>query len=220
MIADRLHRVQDRIAQAAERAGRRAEDVTLIAVSKTKPAEDLLAAYRAGQRHFGENYIQEFAAKSADLRDMPDAVFHFIGKLQSNKTAAAARFFHVIQTVASMKVARRLENAASPLDVFIEVKLSAEDTKGGLAEEHIGELRDYIAQCKNLTPRGLMCMPPWFEDAEQTRPYFQRLRELAEKHQLRELSMGMSHDLEVAIAEGATMVRVGSAIFGERNYSK
>ena len=104
--------------------------------------------------------------------------------------------------------------------MFIEVKLSAEDTKGGLAEEQIGDLRDYIAQCRNLNLRGLMCMPPWLEDAEQTRPYFQRLRELAEKHQLRELSMGMSHDLEVAIAEGATMVRVGSAIFGERNYSK
>ncbi len=216
VIRDRLLRVQERIAQAACRAGRRPEEITLVAVSKVKPASDLLAAYQAGQRHFGENYVQEFEQKLAELGELRGAVFHLIGKLQSNKTTRAARLFHVIQTIDSVKIARRLNEAGYPLDVFLEVKLSDEPAKGGMAERDLPKVKEYVEQCENLRLRGLMGMPPWFEDPEQARPYFERWRELAEQHGLAELSMGMSNDLEVAIAEGATMVRVGTAIFGER----
>ena len=150
---------------------------------------------------------------------MPGAVFHFIGKLQSNKTKQAARLFQVIQTVDSVKLARRLSDRGEPLDVFLEVKLSLEDTKGGLREAEIAEVADAVRALPHLNLRGLMAMPPWSEDPESARPYFRRLRELGERHKLPELSMGMSHDLEVAIEEGSTVVRVGAAIFGKRNYN-
>jgi hypothetical protein len=218
MISERLSRAQERIAKAARQAGRNPGDITLVAVSKTKPAADIRAAYEAGQRHFGENYIQDFDAKSGGLGDMPEAVFHFIGKLQSNKTRQAARLFQVIQTVDSIKLARRLNDCGEPLDVFLEVKLSPEESKGGLEESEIAEVAEYVRGLPHLNLRGLMTMPPWSDDPEPARPYFSRLRELAEQHNLRELSMGMSHDLEVAIEEGSTLVRVGTAIFGKRAY--
>ena len=147
-------------------------------------------------------------------------MFHFIGKLQSNKTKPAARLFQVIQTVDSIKLARRLDNCATPLDVFLEVKLSPEETKGGLDETDLSAVVDYCRGLAHLRLRGLMGMPPWFEDPEQVRPYFRRLRTLAERHELREISMGMSHDLEAAIQEGSTLVRVGTAIFGERKHTQ
>lgn len=218
MIAERLQQLRERVERAATRAGRRAEEITFVAVSKTKPAADILAAYKAGQRHFGESYVQEFEKKSLELGELPGAVFHFIGRMQSNKTTPAAKLFQVIQTVDSVKIARRLNEAGRPLDVFLEVKISLEETKGGVAEEDLPELRQFVESCENLRLRGLMGMPPWSDDAEPSRPYFQRLRCLGERLGLKELSMGMSHDFEVAIEEGATLIRIGTALFGKRVY--
>ena len=203
------------------RSGRSPEEITILAVSKIKPAADILEAYRGGQRHFGENYVQEFQAKKEQLGELPGAVFHLIGKLQSNKTKPASGLFDVIQTVDSVKVARRLnEQTERRLDVFLELKLTDEITKSGLAEKEFPAVKDFVESCDNLHLRGLMGMPPWSEDPEKTRPYFRRLRETAERLGLQGLSMGMSHDLEIAIEEGATLVRVGTAIFGKRVYSK
>ena len=216
MIAERIEQVRDRISAAAEKSGRDPGEITLIAVSKIKPAVDIEAAYAAGQRHFGESYIQEFQQKRTELPDLPGATFHLIGKLQSNKTTPASKLFDVIQTVHSEKVARRLNDSGLTLDVFIEVKLSDEESKSGAAPAELAPLKSYIDSCENLRLRGLMTMPPWDENAEAARPYFRRGRELAEEHNLNELSMGMSHDMEVAIEEGATIVRVGTAIFGKR----
>ncbi len=217
-IGDRLARVQERIARAAVRSGRNPADITLIAVSKKMPAADIVAAYEAGQRAFGENYIQEFQSKRPQLPALAGANFHFIGELQSNKTRLACDLFDCIQTVSSVKVARRLnEQTEGVRDVFIEVKLSGEESKAGIAPEGLGELVAFLGDCEKLRLRGLMTMPPWSDDAETARPYFSKLRGLAESHGLRELSMGMSGDLEVAIEEGANVVRVGTAIFGSRS---
>lgn len=217
MIRERLATVRERIERAAERAGRNAAELTLLAVSKVKPAADIRVAYEAGQRDFGENYVQELESKRAELEDLPDARFHLIGSLQSNKTRLAAELFQVVQTVHSEKIARRLnEQTERPLDVFLEVKLSEEGSKAGVDPADLPSLRAFVDSCKNLRLRGLMTMPPWSDDPEAARPYFRRLRALAERHALAELSMGMSHDLEVAIEEGATLVRVGTAIFGKR----
>ena len=221
MIDERLQKVRKRVAEAALRSGRSPEEITIVAVSKIKPAANILEAYRAGQRHFGENYVQEFQAKKVQLGELPGAVFHLIGKLQSNKTKPASSLFDVIQTVDSVKVARRLnEQTERRLDVFLELKLTDEVTKSGLAEEELPAARELVESCDNLHLRGLMGMPPWSEDPEKTRPYFRRLRETAQRLGLQGLSMGMSHDLEIAIEEGATLVRVGTAIFGKRVYSK
>lgn len=220
MIEEKLAAVRARITRAAERSRRDPDGITLVAVSKVKPAGDIVAAYEAGQRHFGENYVQEFQRKSAELPKLPGARFHFIGKLQSNKTTPAAELFDVIQTVDSEKIARRLDAAGKALDVFLEVKVSEEESKGGMGAEQLPAVKALVEQCGNLRLRGLMVMPPWFDDPEQARPYFRRCRELAEEHGLAELSMGMSHDLEVAIEEGSTLVRVGTAIFGKRVYDK
>ncbi len=221
MIDERLQKVRKRVAEAALRSGRSPAEITIVAVSKIKPAANILEAYRAGQRHFGENYVQEFQAKKVQLGELPGAVFHLIGKLQSNKTKPASSLFDVIQTVDSVKIARRLnEQTERQLDVFLELKVSDEPTKGGLTEEELPALKEFVESCENLHLRGLMGMPPWSEDPEKTRPYFRRLRETAERLGLQGLSMGMSHDLEIAIEEGATLVRVGTAIFGKRVYSK
>lgn len=216
MIRERLEQVRQRLAVAARRAGRQPEEVTLVAVSKIKPASDIQAAYDAGQRHFGESYVQECEAKRRELPDLPGAVCHMIGKLQSNKSKSASELFDVIQTIHGIKLARRLNDAGKPLDVFLEVKLGDEETKSGLSEEELPAVKEFVESCGNLKLRGLMGMPPWSGDPEQARPYFRRLRQLAEQHGLAELSMGMSHDLEVAVEEGATLVRVGTAIFGKR----
>ncbi len=208
--------VRERIERAAARAGRRAGEVTLIAVSKTFPAAVILEAYELGLRDFGENYIQEFERKAPEARALVGARFHFIGHLQSNKSRRAAELFDAIQTVDTAKLARRLGESPRPLEVMIEVKLSEEQAKSGAAPEALPELIEAIRQCPRLRLTGLMTMPPWSEDPEQSRPYFARLRELAARYALPGLSMGMSHDLEAAIEEGATHVRVGTALFGSR----
>lgn len=216
MIAEGLARVEERKQQAAQRAGRRRDEITLIGVSKVMPASAICEAYQAGLRHFGENYVQEFASKRQELGALPGAVFHMIGHLQSNKAALAADLFDVIQTVDNARLARRLEEAGKRLQVLIEVKLSPEETKTGVAEAELPALLDAVRGLERLDLRGLMVMPPWPKNPEDSRPYFRRLRALAEAHKLPELSMGMSGDFEVAIEEGATLIRVGTAIFGPR----
>ena len=175
-----------------------------------------MAAYGAGQRDFGENYVQEFAAKRELLPPLEHARFHFIGKLQSNKAGKAAGLFSTIHTLDSSKLARRLDRFGKPLEVFLEVKLSAEESKSGMDPELLAAVLEDVSAAPNLRLSGLMTMPPWNADPEHARPYFRQLRELAERHGIGGLSMGMSHDLEVAIEEGATHLRVGTAIFGPR----
>ena len=235
-LPERLQQVEQRIHAAAARAGRKRSDVTLVAVTKKFSAEVIREAYGLGLRHFGENYVQEFETKHAAVKDLADATFHFIGHLQSNKARAAAQIFHVIETVDSAKLARRLndnatpdnatpdnatpDNAtpdkATPLDVMIEVKLSEEEAKAGAAPDELPAVIDAIRACRNLRLSGLMTMPPWSDDAETSRPYFRRLATLGRAHGIEKLSMGMSHDFEAAIEEGATHVRVGTALFGIR----
>ncbi len=205
-----------RIGRAAEGVGRDPASILLLAVTKVFPASVIRAAYDLGLREFGENYVQEFESKAPELAGLAGARFHLIGHLQSNKSKKAAELFQVIQTVDSPRLARRLNETAAPLDVMLEVKLSGEEAKSGAAPDELPSLIDAVRACPNLRLTGLMTMPPWSDDAEASRPYFRRLRELAELHALPLLSMGMSHDLEVAIEEGATCVRVGTALFGKR----
>ena len=218
MLRERLNQVEERIRNAVKRAGRERSEVTLVAVTKKFPAAVVLEAFGLGLRHFGENYVQEFEAKHAALAHLSGAgaQFHFIGHLQSNKTRIAAELFQVIETVDSEKLARRLDQIGTPLEVMIEVKLSAEDSKAGSAPDALPGLIDAIRGCPNLQLTGLMTMPPWSADPEQSRPYFRRLAELARTHGLAKISMGMSNDLEAAIEEGATHIRVGTALFGVR----
>jgi len=188
----------------------------LIAVTKVFPARAIVDAYTLGLRHFGENYVQEFDAKRDAVKHLEGARFHLIGHLQSNKARRAAEIFHAIQTVDRSKLARRLDEAGRTLDVMLEVKLSEEETKTGAAPEELPVLIEAVRACSNLRLTGLMTMPPWYDDPEQARPYFRRLREIAVQNGIGGLSMGMSHDFEAAIEEGATHIRVGTALFGER----
>ncbi len=215
-IASRLDAVRQRIAAAAGRAGRFPGAITLVAVSKRKPPEDIVAAYEAGQRDFGENYVQEFERKAAALPDLPGARFHMIGRLQRNKVKRAAGLFATVHTLDSVRLAERLDRFAADLEVFLEVKLSREQSKAGMDPPSLPAVLEAAAAAPGLRLAGLMTMPPWSADPEDSRPYFRHLRELAAPHGISGLSMGMSHDLEVAIEEGATHVRVGTAIFGKR----
>jgi len=219
MLRDRIERVEERIRAAASRAGRRRDEITLIAVTKTWAAEAITGAYALGLRDFGENYVQEFETKPPALA-LPDARFHLIGHLQSNKSNRAAELFDVVQTVDSARLGRRLNDAprrrSGALEVLIEVRLSAESAKSGAEPEQVQALATALAGFPNLRLKGLMTMPPWSDDPETSRPFFRRLHDLAASLGLPELSMGMSHDFEVAIEEGATMVRVGTALFGSR----
>ncbi len=216
MLLENLEKVEDRIARAAQRAGRKREEITLIAVTKVFPAAAILDAYSAGLRDFGENYVQEFEGKFPQVSHLEGARFHLIGHLQSNKSKKAGEMFQIIQTVDSAKLARRLNELNLPLEVMIEVKLSEEDAKHGAAPAELPALIDAIKACSNLRLSGLMTMPPWDEDPEAPRPYFRRLRGLAEQFALTKLSMGMTNDFETAIEEGATHVRIGTALFGKR----
>ena len=215
-LRENLAAVRERIARAAERAGRDPAAILLLAVTKVFPAAVIRQAYDLGLRDFGENYVQEFEGKAPEVAALPESRFHLIGQLQSNKSKRATELFQVIQTVDSRKLARRLNEAVRELHIMLEVKLSGEDAKQGVAPEGLPELIDAVRECPNLRLLGLMTMPPWSDDPEASRPYFRRLRELAVRHGLPQLSMGMSHDLETAIEEGATCVRVGTALFGKR----
>ncbi|HEX4650465.1 MAG TPA: YggS family pyridoxal phosphate-dependent enzyme [Granulicella sp.] len=227
-IEANLALLHDQIAQACRRANRPPSDVALMAVSKLHPVSALLEAYAAGHRLFGENRVQEFQEKSQSLNHLADLEVHLIGPLQNNKTNRAAELFHAIDTVDSLKLATRLNAAAAALNkqlpIYIEVKLSHEEAKHGLAPEDLPALLNDIAPLTNLHPIGLMTVPPWTgpDDPEPARPYFRRLRELRDQQQrlhptLTQLSTGMSNDFTVAIEEGSTCIRIGTAIFGKRD---
>jgi len=216
MLRERLEQVEQRIENAVRRAGRKRSDITLVAVTKKFTSERIQEAYDLGLRVFGENYVQEFEDKHPALKDLKDAEFHLIGHLQSNKTRVASELFQVIETVDSEKLARRLDQTGKALEVMIEVKLSEEQSKAGADAEQLPALIESIRSCPHLRLTGLMTMPPWSDNPEETRPYFKRLATLARVHSLERLSMGMSHDLEAAIEEGATHIRVGTALFGPR----
>ena len=225
-ITSNLGKLRVRITDAAERAGRRAEEITLVAVSKTHPAESILAAYEAGVRHFGENRVQEWEAKQPQVANL-DATWHLIGHLQSNKARRAAHLFRRVDSLDDLALAKKLHAAADAegkcLPVLIEVHLSGEETKSGVAEEELSSLAASIAPFAHLDFAGLMTIPPFFDEPERVRPYFRKLRELRDglSRQLGRplpiLSMGMSHDFEVAIEEGATEIRIGTALFGVRS---
>jgi PLP dependent protein len=244
-IAANLARICERMDRAATRAGRRSEDITLVGVSKARSVEAIRAAFEAGVRHYGENRVQEWESKHASVADLA-ATWHLIGHLQSNKVARAARLFRAIDSVDSIALAEKLERARSEfttegakntekrqeaagstsearLPVLIEVKLDPEPTKSGVSPAALPALVEALLRLPHLELRGLMGVPPYFEDAKQARPYFRSLRELRDAMRARlggevlpVLSMGMSNDFEVAIEEGATEIRVGTALFGER----
>jgi PLP dependent protein len=216
----RLAAVEHRIQSTLDQCGRKRSEITLVAVSKKFSAESIREAYRAGLRDFGENYVQEFADKRVLLQDLQGARFHLIGHLQSNKARLACDLFDVVQTADSGKLLQRLDLAARDrqinLHVMLEIKLGNEETKSGADPEDIPQLLDAAAQCPNLHLLGLMTIPPWSENPEDSRPYFQQLRGLARQYGLPHLSMGMSADFEVAIQEGSTIIRIGTALFGPR----
>jgi len=225
-LSDRLEAVRERLATAAERAGRDPASVRLIAVSKTVPADRVREAIRAGVDTLGENYVQEARAKMADLADLTVA-WHFIGRLQTNKAKDVIEGFSLIHSVDRLKLARELDRRAGlhgrTLPILIQVNLSGEETKGGAAESEALDLIRTAAGLEHIEVRGLMTMPPFFDDPDRARPFFRSLARLAEAARQRlglalpELSMGMSGDFEAAIEEGATLVRVGTAIFGRRS---
>ena len=226
-IADNLARLLEQIADACRRSNRPESEVALMAVSKVHPFEVILEAYAAGQRLFGENRVQEFQEKSRHLGELIGAEFHLIGPLQSNKTSRAAELFDSVDTVDSLKIAQRLNSAAAALKkrlpIIIEVKLSPEESKHGLGPEELPELLAAMKDLESVEAVGLMTVPPWSEDAETARPYFRELRRLRDESlklhpALTQLSIGMSNDFVVAIEEGSTCVRVGTALFGKREY--
>ncbi len=233
MLRENLERIEAQITTACREAGRPRAEVALMAVSKMHPASAILAAETLGIRLFGENRVQEFQEKSAQLGATAGAEFHLIGHLQSNKAARAAELFASIDTLDSLPLAERLNQAATRLGrrlaVLIEIKLSHESSKAGIAPDS-AELRLLLEKLPGLAAlelRGLMTVPPFLDDLAAVRPYFTRLRELRDqlaaahpRLSFAELSMGMSHDFPVAIAEGATQVRIGTALFGARKYPK
>lgn len=229
-IADNVTAIRQRIERAAARVRRDPGSITLMAVSKTVEPERIKEAYAAGLRVFGENRVQEFEGKSAALSELKDAEWHLIGHLQSNKARKAAELFHAIDSVDSLRLAEKLNQAATEarkeLEVLIEIKVGQEESKAGipLDSPELEKLLQAAPQLANLQIHGLMTVPPFTDDPEGARPYFRLLRDLRDKIAARKLpavqmdvlSMGMSHDFEVAIEEGSTCVRVGTAIFGAR----
>lgn len=224
-LTENLARMQQQIADACRRAGRVETEVALMAVSKMHPAESLRGAYNAGMRLFGESRVQEWQQKSLQLGHLPGARVHLIGPLQSNKTNKAIDLFDAVDSLDSLKIAARLdaaaELAARKLPVLIEIKLSHEESKHGIAPADLPIFLEAMHAMENLVPSGLMTVPPWSEDAEAARPYFRELRRLRDASlaacpTLTGLSMGMSNDFTVAIEEGSTCVRIGTALFGRR----
>jgi len=231
-IVENLAAVRERIAAAGRRAARDVSDIALMAVSKTQPVGRIREAYDAGQRLFGENRVQELDRKIDALRDLPDAEWHMIGHLQTNKATRTVELFRAVDSIDSLKLAQKLDVAARllgrKLDVLIEINVGGEATKSGLAPDSpaLEELLIAAPGLEALIFRGLMTVPPFTENPEGARPYFRLLRALRDTIAARkfpaiamdELSMGMSHDFEIAIDEGSTCIRVGTAIFGERSH--
>jgi pyridoxal phosphate enzyme (YggS family) len=229
-VSDNIRAVRERIARAAARVHRNPNSITLMAVSKTVEPGRIKEAYAAGLRVFGENRVQEFEGKSGALSDLKDAELHLIGHLQSNKARKAAELFHAIDSVDSLRLAEKLNQVAAEaskkLELLIEIKVGQEESKAGipLDSPELENLLRAAPQLANLQIRGLMTVPPFTEDPEGARPYFRLLRDLRDKIAARKLpgiqmdvlSMGMSHDFEIAIEEGSNCVRVGTAIFGTR----
>jgi pyridoxal phosphate enzyme (YggS family) len=231
-----LAQVEETVEAACGRSGRSRGEITLIAVTKMHPAAAIAAAAELGITHIGENKVQEFDAKQTDwnaLRATHPLHSHLIGHLQSNKAARAAALFDTVDSVDSLRLAERLEAAAATsnrtLPVLIEIKLSEEESKSGAApgSPELEQLLERLPSLTHLAPRGLMTVPPYLRDAEAVRPYFRRLCELRDEYarrypklQLKALSMGMTHDYAVAIEEGATEIRLGTALFGARDYSQ
>jgi pyridoxal phosphate enzyme (YggS family) len=229
-LAENISRVRERMATAAQRSGRRLEEIVLMAVAKTVSTPRIIEAYDSGIRVFGENRIQEFAGKIEAVRNLPDAEWHMIGHLQTNKVSKAAELFKAIDSVDSVRLARKLNAAASELGkklpVLIEINIGGEEVKSGLAPDsaELQELLNSVPDLPFLEFRGLMTVPPYSESPGESRPYFRKMRQLFAHLSSRKLpaiqmdvlSMGMSHDFEVAIEEGSTCVRIGTAIFGER----
>jgi PLP dependent protein len=229
-IAQSLAEIQEKIKAAALRARRNPEDIILMGVTKTVPPQQIREAYDAGLRIFGENRVQEFATKAEALRDLQEAEWHMIGHLQTNKAAKAAELFGLVESVDSLRLAQKLNSTAAELGkklpVLIEINIAGEAAKSGVAPDSpsLEEILEAAAELSSLDIRGLMTVPPYHDEPEQSRPYFRKMRVLFEQIasrklpavQMEVLSMGMSHDFEVAIEEGATCVRVGTAIFGER----
>jgi len=223
-----LDRVREQIARAAERARRRADEITLVAISKTFPADRIHAAFKAGLHHFGENRVQEFESKQPALAAL-DATWHMIGHLQTNKARRAAHLFDRVDSVDDLSLAQKLDSAAAAegkrIPILIEVRLGDEAAKSGAAESDLSTLAEAIAPLAQLELLGLMTIPPYFDDPARVRPYFRKLRELRDTlsrtiaRPLPVLSMGMSHDFEIAIEEGSTEIRIGTALFGKRHTS-
>ncbi|HTS11122.1 MAG TPA: YggS family pyridoxal phosphate-dependent enzyme [Candidatus Limnocylindrales bacterium] len=224
-IRANLERIRERIARAAQRAARKPDEITLVAVSKRFPVEAIRIAYDAGLRHFGENRVQEWEGKQPKLTDL-DATWHLIGHLQSNKARRAAYLFRRIDSLDDLALAKKLDAAAAAegknLPVLIEVHLGEETSKSGAAPDDLAALAESIAPFAHLDLVGLMTIPPFSDEAERAGPFFRRLRELRDGvsarigRKLPVLSMGMSHDFEIAIEEGATEIRLGTALFGAR----
>ena len=226
-LRERLDSVRERVANAARKSGRSHQDIALIAVSKTHPTSLLRVALEAGIGDFGENRVQEAEPKIQEL-GRHAARWHLVGHLQPNKARKAVRLFDVIHSLDSISLATRLdricsEESRSELSVLIQVDLGSEETKSGISEQVLPPLSEAVRKCSRLQLIGLMTLPPFFEELEQVRPFFSRLRQLRDQMKAEgffknhgELSMGMTHDFEVAIEEGATMLRIGTAIFGER----
>ena len=229
-IAENIASIRDRIAATTARLGRNPSDITLMAVTKTFPVGPIRDAYAAGIRVFGENRVQEFAGKAPELSDLTDARWHMIGHLQSNKASKAAELFHAIDSVDSLRLAEKVNDAAKmvgkQLDVLIEVNVGGEEAKSGLTADspELDRIIESALRLSYLRINGLMTVPPFTEDPQAARLHFRRLREIRDairgRHlpgvEMDVLSMGMSHDFEVAIEEGSTSVRLGTAIFGSR----
>ena len=228
-IKENVEKIKHKIEESAKKAGRNPEDIILLAASKTQPVEKIVEAYNAGIRFFGENRVQEGIKKIDSLKEKyPEIHWHLIGGLQTNKAKYAVRYFELIHSLDRKELADEIDKRALKIgkiqDVLIEVNIGEEESKYGVSPENLKDLFEYSLGKKHLNILGLMCIPPYSEDKENSRPYFSALRQMKEELEkefsvnLPHLSMGMSHDFDVAIEEGATIVRIGTAIFGERKY--
>jgi PLP dependent protein len=229
MISDNVRKIQERIEWAARKSGRHCEDICLVAATKSVSFQQLEEAYEAQLRHFGENRLQEAQEKIKRLGHRPGVAWHFIGRMQRRKLRDLVGQFFLLHSVESLEQAKQINELAGHLnirqEVLLEVNVGAEDSKGGFSLPTLKEVMNPLDQLVHLQVRGLMAIPPWKEDPEDVRPFFARIRELRDelsRHSFRrirleELSMGMSHDYHVAVEEGATLVRIGTAIFGARS---